>query len=220
MAHIVMDQILKNGRVVRGYLGAWIQPVTPDIAKAFGSKENYGALLGDVDPKSPAGKSGLQRGDIVLEMNGKPITETHDFRLNIAMTAPGTPVHLKVFREGVTKDYVVTLGELPNEPDTASTTKSSSGSSLQGLSVETLTPEIADQLGLPSDAYGVVVDAVAPGSLAAEADLQRGDVIQEINHQKIANTAEFSRDVRQSNNQPILLLVNRRGSTRYVVLGS
>ncbi|MEJ2246094.1 MAG: Do family serine endopeptidase, partial [Acidobacteriota bacterium] len=116
MAHMVMDQILKNGRVVRGYLGAWIQPVTPDIAKSFGLSKNYGALLGDVDPDGPAGKSGLLRGDIVLDMNGQPITETHDFRLNIAMTAPKTPVHLKVFREGVTKDYVVTLGELPNEP--------------------------------------------------------------------------------------------------------
>ena len=220
MAHTVMDQILKNGRVIRGYLGAMIQPVTPDIAKAFGLKENYGALLGDVMPDSPAGKSGLQRGDIVLEMNGQPITETHDFRLKIAMTAPGTPVHLKVFREGVTKDYVVTLGELPNEPDTASTSKGSSGSSLQGLSVETLTPQIANQLGLSTHTYGVVVDGVAPGSLAAEAGLQRGDVIEEVNHEKITNTAEFSRFVRQSNNQSILLLVNHGGSTRYVILGS
>ena len=171
-------------------------------------------------PDSPAGKSGLQRGDIVLEMNGQPITETHDFRLKIAMTAPGTPVHLKVFREGVTKDYVVTLGELPNEPDTASTSKGSSGSSLQGLSVETLTPQIANQLGLSTHTYGVVVDGVAPGSLAAEAGLQRGDVIEEVNHEKITNTAEFSRFVRQSNNQSILLLVNHGGSTRYVILGS
>jgi serine protease Do len=139
--------------------------------------------------------------------------------LKIAMTAPNMPVHLKVFRNGVTKDYVVNLGELPNEKDTTGTTKSSSESTLQGLSVETLTPEIADQLGFPADTYGVVVDGVNPGSLAAEADLQRGDVIQEVNHQKVANMAEYYRAVRQSKNQSILLLVNRKGSTHYVVLG-
>jgi serine protease Do len=220
MARTVMDQILKNGRVVRGYLGAWIQPVTPDISKAFGLKENYGALLGDVDPSGPAGKSGLQRGDIVLEMNGKRITETHDFRLNISMTAPNTPVDLKVFRNGVTKDYTVTLGELPNKPETDTAEKSESGSALQGLNVETLTPQIGEQLGLPAGTYGVVVDGVNPGSLAEEAGLQRGDVIQEVNHQKISNMTDFSQAVRQSNNKPILMLVNRGGNTRFAVIGT
>jgi serine protease Do len=220
MARTVMDQILKNGHVVRGYLGAWIQPVTPDISKAFGLKENYGALLGDVDPTGPAGKSGLQRGDIVLEMNGKRITETHDFRLNISMTAPNTPVDLKVFRNGVTKDYTVTLGELPNKPDTETASKSESGSSLQGLSVETLTPQIGEQLGLPAGTNGVVVDGVDPGSLAAEAGLQRGDVIQEVNHQRISNMDDFSHAVRGSNSQPLLMLVNRGGNTRFAVIGA
>ena len=213
-----MDQILKNGHVIRGYLGAWIQPVTPDIAKAFDLKENYGALLGDVDPTGPAGKSGLQRGDIVLEMNGQKVNETKDFRLKIAMTPPDTPVHLKVYRKGVTKDYTVTLGELPNKDEETATAKSSSGSALQGLSVETLTPAIADQLGLPADTYGVVVDGVDASSLAAEAGLRRGDVIQEVNRQKVVNMADFSRIVRQSQDDSILLLVNRGGNTIYVVL--
>ena len=221
MARTVMDQILKNGRVIRGYLGAWIQPVTPEIAKAFGleEKEPYGALLGDVDPTGPAGKSGLQRGDIVLEMNGKKITETKDFRLKIAMTAPKTPIDLKVFRNGVTKDYTVTLGELPNQPEKTGETASSSGSALQGLSAETLTPDIAKQLGLPAGTYGVVVDNVDPGSMAEETGLRRGDVIQEVNHQKIANMADFSRAVR-SGSESLLLLVNRGGNTMYVVVKS
>jgi serine protease Do len=220
MARSVMDQILKNGRVIRGYLGAWIQPVTPEIAKAFGLKENYGALLGDVDPSGPAGKSGLERGDIVLEMDGERITETHDFRLKIAMTAPNTPVRLKVFRKGVTKDYTVTLGELPNQEEKAGEAKGSPGSAFQGLSVETLTPQIAEQLGLPDDTYGVVVDGVDPGSLAAETGLRRGDVIQEVDHQKVANMADFSRAVRQARGESVLLLVNRGGNTMYAVLRS
>ncbi|MEJ2108736.1 MAG: trypsin-like peptidase domain-containing protein [Acidobacteriota bacterium] len=106
MARMVMDQIMKNGRVVRGYLGAWIQPVTPQMAKAFGLDKNYGALLGDVDPEGPAGKSGLKRGDIVLEMDGQRIDETHDFRLKVSMTPPDTPVS-----EQPTK--------LPNQPSRA-----------------------------------------------------------------------------------------------------
>jgi serine protease Do len=221
LAHTVMDQIMKNGRVVRGYLGAWIQPVTPQIAEAFGLKETSGALLGDVDPDGPAGKSGLQRGDIVLEMNGKRITETHDFRLEIAMTAPNTPVDLKVFRKGEVKDYVVKLGELPNKFDTqGSGSASSSDSALQGLSVETLTPDIAKQIGLPANTYGVVVDSVEPGSVAAEAGLRRGDVIQEVNRKKVDNMSDFKQIIGMSNHQSVLLLVNREGNTMYVVLDS
>jgi len=220
MARGVMDQILKNGRVIRGYLGAMIQPVTPDIAKHFGLEDPHGALLGDVDPKGPAGKSGLQRGDIVLEMDGQKITETKDFRLKVAMTAPDTPVDLKVFRNGVTKDYTVTLGELPNQPEQTEEAKGSSSSALQGLSAETLTPDIAQQLGLPADTYGVVVDGVDMGSLAAETGLQRGDVIQEVNNRKVVNMADFTGAVRQAKGESILLLVNRGGNTMYVVIKS
>lgn len=221
LAHKVMDQIMKNGRVIRGYLGAWIQPVTPKIAKAFGMKETYGALLGDVDPDGPAGKSGLERGDIVLEMNGKRITATHDFRLEIAMTAPDTPVNLKVFRKGEVKDYVVKLGELPSKFNAKKgDTGSSVDSALQGLSVETLTPDIAKQINLPANTYGVVVDSVEPGSIAAEAGLQRGDVIQEVNHKKVANLSDFKQIIGMSNHQSVLLLVNREGNTMYVVLES
>jgi len=220
MARTVMDQILKNGRVIRGYLGARIQPVTPEIAKAFGLKEPYGALLGDVDAKGPAGKSGLQRGDIVLDMNGQRITETYNFRLKVAMTAPNTPVDLKVYRDGVTKDYTVTLGELPSQPEKKEEATGSPSSALQGLNVETLTPQIASQLGLPADTYGVVVDGVDQGSLAEETGLSRGDVIQEVDHQKVANMADFSRVVRQSKGESLLLLVNRGGNTMYVILRS
>jgi serine protease Do len=220
MARTVMDQILKNGRVIRGYLGAWIQPVTPEIAKAFGLEEPYGALLGDVDPKGPAGESGLQRGDIVLEMDGEKISETQDFRLKIAMTAPETPVTLKVYREGATRDYTVTLGELPNQEEKENETKGSAGSALQGLNIESLTSDIAEQLGLPADTYGVVVDSVDPGSLAMETGLRRGDVIQEVDHQKVANMGDFSRAVGQSKGGSLLLLVNRRGNTMYVIVKS
>jgi len=220
MARNVMDQILNNGRVIRGYMGAWIQPVTPEIAEAFGLDQSQGALLGDVSMDGPAGKSGLQRGDVILEMNGQPIKETKDFRLKIAMTAPGTTVHLKVFRKGATRDYDVTLGELPGKDEEVGESGESPSSALQGLHAETLTPQIADSIGLPTGTKGVVVDSVDSGSAVAEAGLRRGDVIQEVNRQPIANLSDFSNIIRRLGNESVLLLVNRGGNTLYVVIAA
>jgi serine protease Do len=220
MARSVMSQILKNGRVIRGYLGAWIQPVTPEIAKAFGLSKTQGALLGDVSADGPAGKSGLKRGDIVLEMNGQPIKETKDFRLKISMTAPGTTVHLKVFHKGQIMDYDVTLGELPNNEEKTTAEAGGPSTELEGLHVETLTPAIAKDIGLPTGTKGVVVDAVDPGSEVASAGLQRGDVIQEVNRQPVTNVSDFARLTQRSGNESVLLLVNRGGNTLYVVISA
>jgi len=220
MARQVMDQILKNGHVLRGYLGAWIQPVTPEIAKAFGLTEARGALLGDVDPKGPAGQGGLHRGDIILEVDGRRIEDPGTFRLKIAMTPPGTVVHLKVFSGGKTRDVDVKLGELPSkEEEPAGTTSGGApGAALQGLAVETLTPEIARELNLPAQTSGVVVSSIEPGSAAAEAGLRRGDVVQEVNHQRVTSVSEFNRAAVTPGKQPVLLLVNRGGNTIYIAV--
>jgi serine protease Do len=218
MARQVMDQILKQGKVIRGYLGAWIQPVTPQIAKSFGLSQPKGALLGDVEPGGPAAKSGLQRGDIVLEMDGQPITDTGEFRLKIAMMKPGTTVKLKVFHNGVERDVPVVLGELPAKAASSQSGAGTPSAALQGLSVDELTPQIARQLGLPPKTLGVVVTSVDQGSAAEEAGLRRGDVIQEVNHKPVHNVSEFSSAVSQLGKQNVLLLINRGGNTLYVVV--
>ncbi|MCS6805357.1 MAG: DegQ family serine endoprotease [Acidobacteriota bacterium] len=219
MARHVMEQILRHGKVVRGYLGVTIQPVTSAIAKAFGLSQARGALVADVRPDSPAAHSGLAKGDIILELNGQPIHESRELQLKIAQAAPGTTVRLKVFRNGQERDVSVTLGELPS-PESRGNQSNEQASALDSVSVDDLTPQVARQLGLPISTRGVVIVDVEPGSTAADAGLQRGDVIQEVNRQPVTTVREFERAVDQAGNGPVLLLVNRSGQSFYVVIES
>ena len=217
MAHQVMDDILKSGKVVRGYLGVSIQSVTPDIARAFHLKDARGALVGDVSPDGPAAKAGLQRGDVIVELNGKPVTDVGDLRFEIAGISPGTTVHLQVSRKGAVRDLPVTLGELPSKDQVASAGSEPGGGALQGVQVETLTPVISHDLQLPPSTSGVVVDRVDQASAAADAGLQSGDVIQEVNHQPVRNTRDYRAALRQAKS-PVLLLVDRSGNTMYLAI--
>jgi len=218
MARHVMDQILKNGRVIRAWMGVVIQPVTPDIGKAFGLSEARGALIADIDPKGPAAKTGLQKGDVVLAVNNDKIQDSRDLQLKIAEMAPGTKVTLQVFRNGSTLEVPLTLGEMP-----ASTGKGEAGSSegettLRGVSVENLTPDILQQLQLPPQNKGVVVDWVDGSSPAADAGLQRGDVIEQINRQPVTNVTQFQRLAASAAKNAVVLLINRGGTTTFLVV--
>ncbi|MBI3951038.1 MAG: DegQ family serine endoprotease [Acidobacteria bacterium] len=217
MARQVMEQILKNGKVTRGWLGVLIQPVTPAVAKAFGLSEPRGALVGDVTADSPAARSGILKGDVILELNGQRINESRELQLRIAQTAPGTTARLKIFRNGREQEISVTLGELPTEQAHASQ-DSEGGSTLEGLSVDELTPQIARQLGLSPQTRGVVVVEVQPGGAAADAGLQRGDVIEEVNRKPVTSVSEFERAIGQAGNDSVLLLINRDRQSFFVTV--
>jgi serine protease Do len=217
LARTVMDQILKNGKVTRAYLGIAPQDVTPAIAKAFGAKDRRGALVGDVTPNSPAQKIGLQKGDIILELNGKPVADSNDLRMSISMMQPDTSVKLQVLRNGAEREFTATLAELPTQQASVKSSEEGSQSALSGVSVEDLDAQAARQLGLPPSTPGVVVTAISPSSPAVDSGLQRGDVIQEVNRQPVKNTSDFERAVRNSKDST-LLLVNRRGNTMYVAV--
>src|SRR5215469_5272184 len=148
LAHGVMDQVVEHGRVVRGYLGGSIQGVDPDMAKAFGLSHGGGALISDVSAGSPAAKAGLQRGDIVLELNGQSVNGPDDLSVRISQMAPGSVVHLKTFRDGQNRDVDATLGEAP-EQKPESQKGEQIPAALAGMNVQDLTPEIARQLKLP-----------------------------------------------------------------------
>ncbi len=218
MARHDMDQILKHGKVERAYLGILPQDVTPAIANAFHTNETKGALVGSVTAGSPASRANLKNGDIILEINGQPIEDANQLRLKIGNLEPNSNVNLKVLRDGKVQDVAVQLGEFPSKEERASAGERSE-SGLEGVSVSSLTPETAQQLKLPETTKGVVVDEVSPASRAADAGLQSGDVIQEVNHQAVKTVKDFSQAVSASKKDaPVLLLVDRGGSTMFLAV--
>ena len=220
MARTVMEQILKTGKVTRGFLGVSIQEVTPDLAKAFNLPSAEGALVGDVSPDSPGAKAGLQKGDVITALNGQKIADYHDLRLRISQTAPNTSVKLDVYRNGQKQQMTATLGEFPEKTQTAESSQQGEAPALEGVQVENLNSDIAQQLNLPPGTHGVVITRVDPDSAAAETGLQRGDVIQEVNRKAVNNVEQFRAAVRAASNGPLLLLLNRGGNTQYVVISS
>ncbi|MCC6364041.1 MAG: DegQ family serine endoprotease [Bryobacterales bacterium] len=223
LARNVMDQIVTKGKVTRAYLGVSLQPVTPALAKGFGLKETMGAVVADVTPNTPASKAGLQSGDVLLAVNGKPIEDYNQFRLHIAMMPPGTTVNLKVLRGGTYKEIPVKLEEMPVNYGSAKMGRSGQeqpGTGLMdGVSVQNLDPQTLRSLNLPATTTGVVVTDVGGASAAAAAGLTSGDVIQEVNHQKINNVNEFQTAVAHAGGT-VLLRVNRGGSTLFLAIES
>jgi len=220
MARHDMEQILAHGKVERGYLGILPQDVTPTIAKAFNTNEVTGALVGDVTPGSPAARGGLQKGDIILSVDGKAVADANQLRLAIGEMNPDQTVSLKVMRGGRAQDISLKLGDFPVKEARATGDKEEQqNSGLEGVTVEKLTPEAAQQLKLSPQTNGVVVDEVSPSSRAAEAGLKSGDVVVEVNHQAVKSESDFQRATSSSDkSKPVLLLVNREGTTMYLAV--
>jgi len=216
MAKTVMDSLIKKGKVIRGWFGVTIQPLTPELAKQFDLKEEKGALVGDVIEGSPAEKAGLQRGDVIIEYDGKKIEEPYQLRNMVANTTPGQEVELKIIRENKTETKKVTISELPAERQKPS--KSEYNNLLRGVTVQDLIPEIYNKLNLPKKLNGVIVSDIDEDSPATMV-LKEGDVLQEINRQKINNVRDYENTAAKIKpGENILLLVFRSGSSLYVTL--
>ena len=216
MAKTVMDSLITKGKVTRGWLGVTIQSLTPDLAKQFNLKEEKGVLVGDVVDGGPAEKAGLQRGDVIVEFEGKKIEEPTQLRNMVANTPPNKEISLKIIRENTTEIKKATISELP--ADMQKSSKAEYNNLLNGVSVQELTPEISGKLRLPKKLKGVIVSDVDEDSPAAMMLLQ-GDVIQEINRQKITNVVEYEKVVsRIKPGSDILLLVFRGGSSLFITL--
>jgi serine protease Do len=221
MARSVMDQVLLHGRVIRGWLGATVQAVTPATARIFGlTGDLRGALVADVEVDSPANSAGLLAGDIITVLNGKPVHDDRDLNLMISTMEPGREVHLKAYREGRTTELIASLIEEPIRSVKRAEHSTDPGFSPHlGLSVQAITTEISERLDLEPQTRGVIVTDVNQTGPAATAEVMEGDVIVEINRKPIRDLGEFHNAVRQSNTQqPLLLLVERSGSRMFLVV--
>jgi serine protease Do len=220
MARQVMNEIVQHGKVTRGWLGVSVQPVTPEIAQVFHLQgEARGALIGDVTKQSPAEKAGLKPGDIVLSLNGSDIRDSRDLSLKVSRMAPGNTAKLKVFRDGKQSDVAVVLGDVPADKEVAAIPAGPANSGPRlGVSVQPLTSDLAEELGLPARSTGLVIVDVNSGSPAEEAGLKRGDVVQEVNRKTVASVADFQQAVKADASAPLLLVINRGGNRHFVTV--
>jgi serine protease Do len=206
MAKEIAPQLQEKGHVTRGWLGVSIQEVTPELAKSFDLKEKKGALVSQVVSGSPAEKAGIEQGDIILEFDGKEVSNSKDLPRIVASTPVGKTVTLKVSRNGKITDRQVKLGEMEEKVEV---TKAPSHKSL-GITVQNLTPEIAKGLGLKKET-GVVVTWVEPGSPAASTGIQTGDVIREVNRKPVKDAEDFVQKIEKAKGQDNILLLIQRG---------
>ena len=224
----VVDNLVKNGKVVRGYLGVSVQNLTPALAESFKLKDRVGAIVTDIKPNSPAAKSGLREGDIVIEFNGKPVADASRLSLTVGQTAPGTKVDLRVLREGKEETITTTTGKLPrqrvarnqgqDDTDDETVEPSSDTGVLNGVTVSDLDPASRRQLGVPARISGALITDVEQDSASARAGLQPGDVILEINHQPVASAEDAVKLSEDDSNKKTLLKLWSRGGTVFAVI--
>jgi len=217
MAREICEQLMEHGSVTRGYLGIIIQALTPALAQSFGLSETTGVLVGDLSSDGPAAAAGLLRGDVVVSLDGEPVKDITSFRNRVAMIQPDTTVNLEVLRDGNRQTVSVKIGSLPDET-LASAAGPKGIESGWGLSVQTIDPQLAEQLKVEANS-GVVVTNVDPTSAAATAGIRPGTIIQEVNRQRVTDAAEFARVISEAKDaDTLLLLVQREGRTQYVVV--
>jgi serine protease Do len=222
MAKSVMSQLIGKGKVQRGMLGVGIQPVTNELAQGLGLKDVRGVLINSVTPGGPADKAGLKTGDVILQVNGKDVNDANVLRNTIAGTAPGTTMTFTILRNGQQQQVPVTLGNLSETTSAApgGGGGGATGAGKLGVALVPLTPDIAAQLGLPRSMQGLVVQSVEPNSPAADAGLQAGDVIQEVNRQPVRTTEDMRAALQKSGDRPPVLLINRGGQSVFVPVPS
>jgi len=215
LAKPVLLQLWQKGAVTRGWIGVQIQAVTPDLAKSLGLPRPQGALVSEVTEGGPAKKAGIQRGDLIVSFDGKPVEDIMELPRLVANTSIGKEVPVQVLRKGKDLELRVTVAELKEESVAA---RSVPAQQQYGMTVQDLTPELARGLGL-SQSRGVIVTRVEPGGPADQAGIRQGDLVQEVDEREVPTVQDFWRAVRESaSDGTVLILINRRGSHLFVAM--
>ncbi len=218
MAQSIMDSLIKTGKVQRGRLGVMIQDLNEDLAKSFGFKKTEGVLVGDVEKGAPAEKAGMKSGDIIVGYEGKPTPHSAVLRNLVASTKPGSEVSLKFFREGQEQSISVKLGELDAGSLPASKASEPGNTQALGLAFETLSPQVAERLGL-QDQTGALVTGVQPGSPAASAGLRPDDVIVSVNGEATPDAAALSGALKKHDLKAgVRMQIKSQGMSRFVFI--
>jgi serine protease Do len=222
LAHSVMESIMKTGRVSRGFIGIGLQPLTEDLAKQFKLDSTKGALVTQVEPKSPAEKAGIESGDVVLDVNGKSMEGPSELRMYVAAISPGTKIDVKVWRDGKEKSIPVTLVERPaqNVASNDEPAATEDPDVLDGVTVGDIEPELRKQFDIPESVKGgVVVTKIDADSPSAEAGIRSGDVILEIDRKPVANAKEaVDMSEKLKKKKQVLRRVSTKGASRYVLV--
>jgi serine protease Do len=213
MAKQVLDDLVKYGTVKRGWLGVYIQPLTPEFAEAYGVEHEGGAVVSDVVPDSPAAGAGLRRGDVIVAVDGETIEDHTDLSFCIRSHLEGDKVRLTVIREGKEREVSVTLGSIPGRSQEQERSLKETEERL-GLRVEPVTPELRRELGAPAT-RGMAVAEVLPGSPADRIGLKRGDIILEVNGRPVDDIKSWQK-VMSGVQDSAVLLVWRDGRTFFV----
>ena len=219
MIKTMLPTLTRGGQITRGMLGVIIQEISEELATQFHLSDTQGALVSQVNKDSPAQKAGLKPGDVIVRFDGKKVRDTRQLRNLVAASAPGTRVKIDVMRNGKEESVTATIGKLPAEPLAAAEPapgRAADKLAALGLSVQTLTPALAEQLDLRGE-KGVIVADVEEGSPAAAANLQPGDLIVEADHRPISNVGEL-RSALGKDRDRVLLLIKRQGGSLYVVV--
>jgi len=226
LARSVLERLVIDGKVTRGFLGVSIQPVTAELAREFNVPDQNGALINGVQADTPAAEAGIREGDVVVEVNGKPVSDYRHFRLMISQTAPKTKVALKIIRDGKSKTINATLGTLPDEfavgEDTEGGPVSGSGEALRGIELGNIDARARKQFDIPYEVRGALVTGVDQDSGAGTAGVSEGSVIVEVNRQPVRNAEEARAAARNAKGGRLLLRIwstqGGSGNTRYLLI--
>ncbi|HEX5421161.1 MAG TPA: PDZ domain-containing protein, partial [Gammaproteobacteria bacterium] len=216
LAKNVMAQLKAHGKVIRGYLGVLLQPLTPDLATGLGVPEDTkGVLIAEVEKGSPADQAGVQQGDVVTQFNGQAVQTSAHLQNLVARAAPGTKVELGVLRNGKTMTVPVTLGEKPEEGKASNQEQGGPPNPQKlGIKVQTLSPDLAQQLGYQGES-GAVIAQVEPGSVAENAGLQRGDLIKEVNREQVRSAQDLADKIGSLKSGSTAALLVQRGDQSF-----